>query len=315
MNWIRVDGPEIHVSRSVSVIYVRARVYPTFCGWYTSGSEWMEYCADSYKGVPDYLAWQYVIYIYIYIWYWLRNIYRTLRHRQLIPPSLSLGTYRKIVPVSHCAHILSHWFCFIVRQYDWGASCQTYVDSWKVASDSLAWQYIWCDVGGTDIFKCCRNSIVCSRFMSRIDFPGLWFMAKFLDKMYKVCQTPETCARSRKSTQTLISEGQCVMKWVEPALKNERYQRGWIGDSCLGFHFFRWRMVAIARDHVSMVRHTWHVHWYSPRRAVSTQITLWRATRQRRRRHYATGARETPFSRAAIVVSWVEDSSEKVITI
>ena len=27
MNQIRVDGPEIHVSRSVSVIYCRARVY------------------------------------------------------------------------------------------------------------------------------------------------------------------------------------------------------------------------------------------------------------------------------------------------
>jgi hypothetical protein len=84
-----------------------------------------------------------------------------------------------------------------------------------------------------------ENSIVCSRFMSRVDFPGLWFMAKFLDKMYKVCQTPETCVKRRKSTQTLISEGQCVMKWVEPALENERYQRGRIGDSCLGIHFFR----------------------------------------------------------------------------
>ena len=84
-----------------------------------------------------------------------------------------------------------------------------------------------------------ENSIACARFMSRVDFPCLWFVAKFLDKMYKVCQTPEECVKSRKSTQTFISECQCVMKWVESALENEKDQRGWIGDSCLGFHFFR----------------------------------------------------------------------------
>ncbi len=83
-----------------------------------------------------------------------------------------------------------------------------------------------------------ENSIVCSRFLPRVDFPGSWFMAKFLDKMYNVCQTPETCDRRRKFTQTLNSEDQYVMKWVEPAFENQKSQRGRIGDSCLGVHFF-----------------------------------------------------------------------------
>ncbi len=94
---------------------------------------------------------------------------------------------------------------------------------------------LWVELTFLDVVE---NSIVCSRFMSRVDFHGLWFMAKFLEKMYKVCQTPETCVKSRKSVQTLISEGQYMMKWVEPAFENQKSQRGRIGDSCLGFHFF-----------------------------------------------------------------------------
>ena len=60
MKQIRVDGPEIHVSRSVSVIYARAWVYPAFCRWYTSGSETMEYCIDLCTVTSDILTWQFV---------------------------------------------------------------------------------------------------------------------------------------------------------------------------------------------------------------------------------------------------------------
>ena len=94
-------------------------------------------------------------------------------------------------------------------------------------------------MGGTAIFRCNENCVMYSRSMSRVGFSGFWSMPKFLINMYNVCQTPETRARSRKSTQTLISEGQCMMKWVEPAFENQKSQRGRIGDSCLGpFIFF-----------------------------------------------------------------------------
>ena len=84
-----------------------------------------------------------------------------------------------------------------------------------------------------------ENSIACARFMSRVDFfSGLWSTPNFLINMYNICQTPEECVKSRLSPQTLISDIINVMKWVEPALENEKSQRGRIGDSCLGFHFF-----------------------------------------------------------------------------
>ncbi len=63
-------------------------------------------------------------------------------------------------------------------------------------------------------------------------------MPNFLINMYNICQTPETCGRNRKSTQTLISEGQYVMKWVEPALENQKSKRGCLADSYLRFYFF-----------------------------------------------------------------------------
>ncbi len=94
---------------------------------------------------------------------------------------------------------------------------------------------LWVELTFLDVIE---NLFMYSRFMSRIAFPGLWSMAKFLDKMYKVCQIPETCVKSRLSPQTLISDIINVMKWVELALENEKSQRGRIGDSCLGFHFF-----------------------------------------------------------------------------
>ena len=85
-----------------------------------------------------------------------------------------------------------------------------------------------------------ENSIACARFMSRVYFfLGLWSTPNFLINMYNICQTPEECVKSRLSPQTLISDIINVMKWVEPALENEKSQRGRIGDSCLGFHFFR----------------------------------------------------------------------------
>jgi hypothetical protein len=70
-----------------------------------------------------------------------------------------------------------------------------------------------------------------------IDFPGSWFTAKFLDKMYRVRQTLITCVKNCKCDQTLISEGQCVLKWVEPALGNEKTQRGRLKDSYSGVGF------------------------------------------------------------------------------
>ena len=63
-------------------------------------------------------------------------------------------------------------------------------------------------------------------------------MPNFLINMYNICQIPEACVKSRLSPQTLISDIINVMKWVEPALENEKSQRGLMGDSCLGIHFF-----------------------------------------------------------------------------
>ncbi len=94
---------------------------------------------------------------------------------------------------------------------------------------------LWVELTFFDVVE---NSIVCSRIMSRVDFPDLWVMAKFLDKMYNVGEMAETCVKSRRSTQTLISEGQYMMKWVEPAFENQKSQIGRTGDSSLGFHFF-----------------------------------------------------------------------------
>ncbi len=45
--------------------------------------------------------------------------------------------------------------------------------------DSL-FEATWVELTFFDVVE---NSIVCSRFMSRVDFPGLWVMANFLDKI------------------------------------------------------------------------------------------------------------------------------------
>ncbi len=82
-----------------------------------------------------------------------------------------------------------------------------------------------------------ENFFMYSRFMSRIDFPGLWFMPKFLINVYNVCQTPETCIKSCKCAQTLISEDQYAMKWAEPEFENQNTQRRRIGDSCVVIYF------------------------------------------------------------------------------
>ncbi len=94
-------------------------------------------------------------------------------------------------------------------------------------------------MGGTAIFRCCRKfDCMCKIHVQGRFFSGLWSTPNFLINMYNICQTPEECVKSRLSPQTLISDIINVMKWVEPALENEKSQRGRIGDSCLGFHFF-----------------------------------------------------------------------------
>ncbi len=72
--------------------------------------------------------------------------------------------------------------------------------------------------------------------MSGINFPGLWFMAKVVDKMYKVCQTPEICIKSCKCAQTLISEDQYAMKWAEPEFENQNTQKS---NECVVIYFGR----------------------------------------------------------------------------
>ena len=126
MNWIRVDGPQIHVSRSVSVIYVRPRVYSSFCGWYTSGCWIMEYCVDSCRVASDYLAWQsvwcvvggtdilgcngkflYVFKIYVHSRYFLvSGLCRTFWSKCLPAPrqfcTCSFASRRHVDILSHC---------------------------------------------------------------------------------------------------------------------------------------------------------------------------------------------------------------------
>ncbi len=46
--------------------------------------------------------------------------------------------------------------------------------------------------------------------------------------------TRDVC-QNRRSAHTLISAGQYMIKWVEPALENQKSQIGRIGESCRGF--------------------------------------------------------------------------------
>ncbi len=101
------------------------------------------------------------------------------------------------------------------------------VEQWNIAQIRVRWRQttsldslfdaLWVELTFLDVIE---NVFMYSRFMSIVNFSGLWYMPNFLINMYNVCQTPETCVKSRKSAQTLISEGQYMMKWVEPALKN-----------------------------------------------------------------------------------------------
>ncbi len=92
--------------------------------------------------------------------------------------------------------------------------------------------------------------------MSGNDFPGFWHMPKFIINVYNVCQTPDMCIKSDKCAQTLISECQNTMKWVEPGFENQHTQRRRIGDSCLVIYFRRQLIIAIVRDRIVMEQRT-----------------------------------------------------------
>ena len=63
MNYIIVDGIEVYISRLLSVMYVRTRIYPTFCIWHTSGCRTMQICIYLCIVVPDMRTWQFVWYV------------------------------------------------------------------------------------------------------------------------------------------------------------------------------------------------------------------------------------------------------------
>ena len=71
---------------------------------------------------------------------------------------------------------------------------------------------VWVELPFSDVIK---KFFIHSRFMSGNDFPGFRHMPKFMINVYNICQTPEICIKSCKCAQTLISEDQYVMKWVE----------------------------------------------------------------------------------------------------
>ncbi len=143
-----------------------------------------------------------------------------------------------------------------------------------------------------------------------------WFMvyAKLFDQYVQYmsdtidrCQKP--LIRSYTHLRSPIRDEMGRTSIWKSKVSERAYRRFMFGNS-----FFS-MMQDCDHDPMLMVQRTRHVRLCSPRRAASTQITQWRATRQRRQEHQVAGARETPFSRAAIVIPWVEDSSEKVITI
>ena len=115
---------------------------------------------------------------------------------------------------------------------------------------------LWVELPFSDVIK---NSFIHSRSISRNEFPGFWHMPKFLINIYNICQTPDICIKSDKYAQTLKSECQNTMKWVEPGFENQHTQRRCIGDSCLVIYFRRQLMFAIARDHIVMARRMRHV--------------------------------------------------------
>ena len=67
--------------------------------------------------------------------------------------------------------------------------------------------------------------------------PGFWYMPKFLINIYHMCYTALICSKSDKYAQTLKSECQNMMKWVDLAFENKHTQRRRVGDSCLVIYF------------------------------------------------------------------------------
>ena len=95
---------------------------------------------------------------------------------------------------------------------------------------------LWVELQFSDVIK---KFFIHSRFVSGNDFPGFWHMPKFLINICHMCYTAMTCVKSDKCAQTLISECQYMMKWVEPGFENQHTHRRRIGDSCLVIYFRR----------------------------------------------------------------------------
>ena len=130
-------------------------------------------------------------------------------------------------------------------------------------------------VGGAAIFQMLsKNMLYIQHACLKTISPGFWYMPKFLINIYHMYYTSMICIKRGKCAQTLKSEYQNMMKWVEPAFENQYTQRRRIEDSCLVISFCVWWIISMARDHLLMIRRTWYVRCCSSRSADQRKSPL-----------------------------------------
>ena len=100
----------------------------------------------------------------------------------------------------------------------------------------LMFDTLWVELSFSDVIN---KLFIYSRFMFRNGFPWFLAYAEVLINICHMCYTSRICANCDKCAQTLQSECQNMMKWVEPGFENQHTQRKRIGDSCLLIYFRR----------------------------------------------------------------------------